>query len=144
MKNVLACALLAAFAFAGTGYAEQRSNEEQIRHLLSTTFDRVDSRVTADPVVISGDYAIAGWTQGEKGGRALLRHERGEWVVVACAGDAFKKADALAASGVPVGDARRLAELQLAAEGGVSKERRRLFDSFGPVVGIEAHPKSKH
>lgn len=143
-KYVLAYALIAGFYFPGMSCGENHSDEEQIRHLLSSTFDRADSRVNADPVVIADSYAIAGWTQGEKGGRALLRRERGEWVVVACAGDSFKNAIALEASGVPKGDARRLAELQRIAEGGVSKERRRLFDSFGPVVGIEAHPASRH
>ena len=119
-------------------------DEDAIRHLLSATFDRPDARVTADPLAVSGDYAIAGWTQSEKGGRALLRREGGHWTIVACAGDDFKSAAHLEHAGIPREHARRLAELQEAGESRVPLERRKLFSTFGPMVGIEGHPPAKH
>jgi hypothetical protein len=119
-------------------------DEEAIRHLLSATFDRPDARVVADPIAISGDYAIVGWTQSDKGGRALLRREATGWALVACAGDDFKQAAHLEHAGIPRRDARRLVELQQAGESRLPEERLQLFSTFGPMVGIEGHPPAKH
>ena len=119
-------------------------DEETIRNLLSATFDRPDARVVADPIAISGDYAIVGWTQSEKGGRALLRREGGDWAIVACAGDDFKIAAHLEHAGIPRQHARRLAELQEVGESRVPEERLKLFSTFGPTVGFEGHPPAKH
>ena len=40
-----------------------------------------------DPVVVEGDHAIAGWVQGDMGGRAHLRRKGHDWQLVLCSGD---------------------------------------------------------
>ncbi|MBX3568710.1 MAG: copper uptake system-associated protein [Rhizobiaceae bacterium] len=40
-----------------------------IKHLMMATFDKPDSRLSVEPVMVSRDLAVAGWSQGEMGGR---------------------------------------------------------------------------
>ena len=63
-------------------------------------FDQPNNRLKVNPVVVEGDYAIAGWSQGDKGGRALLVSSQGKWVIQLCAGDALKDEKFLKESGV--------------------------------------------
>jgi hypothetical protein len=75
---------------------------------LHTTFDRPESRLTIAPVVLAGVHAIAGWAQGDMGGRALVRKKGESWELVLCAGDGIKSRDTLAKTGVPVHNAAAL------------------------------------
>ncbi len=52
--------------------------------MLMSTFDKPERRLVVELVVIERDVAIASWTQGETGGRALLRRKNGSWSVVMC------------------------------------------------------------
>lgn len=53
-----------------------------IRALIGATWDKPDSKVEIDPVVVSGSYVVANWTQGVHGGRALMRRGDKAWSVV--------------------------------------------------------------
>ncbi len=120
------------------------SDEHTIRHLLHTTFDKPESRVESDPVVVVGDHALAGWTQGDLGGRALMRWRHGTWQVFLCSGDAIKALDALQQTGTPAQDADKLARDIEAAESTLSPERRAQFSRFEGTVLMDtggAHPK---
>jgi hypothetical protein len=108
-----------------------------------STFDRPDARLTVAPVVVAGGYAVAGWVQGERGGRALLRSEHGKWRLVACAGDAFKEVAVLEQAGIPAPTARTLAQSLVSAEAKLPAAHVQKLSLFEGVVQMDAtgaHP----
>lgn len=115
------------------GHADQQA----ILTRMHTTWDRPDTRLDAGPVVIEGDHAVADWTQGRMGGRALLRRQHGEWITVLCAGDGIRDAEGLAAAGVPAAIAGRLATRLAEAEKQVPAERLARMSAFMGVVRMD-------
>jgi hypothetical protein len=109
-----------------------------IRHVMMATWDKPESRLVVEPVVIAGDHAIAGWSQGEMGGRALLRRKGTAWEVVLCAGDDLKRADVLHKVGLSHGLAVGLAQDLAAAEKSVAPARLALFSKFEGLVMVSA------
>lgn len=135
--GMLSCQMDDAFA------ASSDAGSAEVRQLLMATFDKPDSRLTVDPVVVSGDIAIAGWTQGETGGRALLRRAHGQWAIVLCTGDQIRDPATLRHAGVPERDAQAILVALAAAEKSVSKERLAQLARFDGVMMMqagEAHP----
>ncbi|MGE0023724.1 MAG: copper uptake system-associated protein [Hyphomicrobium sp.] len=114
--------------------ASAGDDAQQIRALIGTTWDSPDSKVEIDPIVVSGAHAVASWTQGDKGGRALLRRGDNGWSVVLCSGDPLRDATWLQEAGVPKGDAERMASALATAEGQASADRRARFSLFEGVV----------
>lgn len=114
--------------------ASRADDASSIRALIGATWDKPDSKVEIDPVVVSGSYAVASWTQGAHGGRALMRRGDKGWSVVLCSGDPLKEAEWLAEAGVPTGDAERIANDLAAAETLVPQDRRQKFSLFEGVV----------
>jgi hypothetical protein len=55
--------------------AQDHTAEATIKALMAAQFDRPEQRLMVNPVVVEGDHAIAGWVQGDMGGRALLRRQ---------------------------------------------------------------------
>lgn len=143
MKMVFASlALLIQLAGAKAG-----PDEDAVRHLLHGTFDKPEARLTVDPVVVVGIYAMAGWSQGDMGGRALLRHKGHEWSLILCAGDGIKTAEALRHAGIASADAAALADKVAEAEARLPRERIALFSKFEGVVMMNAdgsHPPVHH
>jgi hypothetical protein len=118
-----------------------------IRKLLADTFDKPDARLVVDPVAVSGDYAIAGWSQGDLGGRALLRRRGGEWSLILCSGDGITSVAALRRAGLPPEHARKLSARLSEAEKTIPRERLALFARFAGTVTMEAgggHPHVEH
>lgn len=105
-----------------------------IRNIIGSQWDRPESKVDVGPVVVTGDHAIAGWTQGDHGGRALLSRANGKWRVVLCAGDALKQADTLQQTGIAASIAAKLSSDLIAAEMDVPAERLARFASFKGLV----------
>lgn len=87
------------------------------------------------------DHAIASWTQGDRGGRALLRRTEFKWSVVLCSGDALKEAGNIAATGVPPETAARLAAELTATESAIPASRRAQFSRFEGTVTMDDHNK---
>lgn len=127
--------VLCSISVASAGEA----TEDAIRHMLSATFDKGSLRVIADPVIVDGDVAVASWTQGEKGGRALVRLKKGSWGVVLCGGDALKEAQGLTDVGVVPDAAARIATRLDEAERKTSPERRALFSTFEGLMPVQGH-----
>jgi hypothetical protein len=120
---------------------------EAIRSVIGATWDKPDSKVETDPIVMSHGYAVASWTQGAHGGRALLRRNGNGWSVVLCSGDPLKHAARLVGAGVPQADAERIADDLEAAEAQVPAERRGMFSLFEGVVsgeGADHHAPTEH
>lgn len=107
-----------------------------VRHVMMATWDRPEARLEVDPIVIAGDHAIAGWSQGETGGRALLRRKGDAWDVILCAGDDLKRADVLQKVGLAPSTAQTLAESLAAAEMALAPGRLALFSKFEGLVVV--------
>ena len=118
-----------------------------IHRLLSSTFDKPESRLSLDPIVIEGNAALVGWIQGDLAGRAFLRDRDGHWVIVACGGDALKAASTLRRLGLSQAQADRLSGAMVNAEARIDPQRVARFATFGELVemGTEAHtPANPH
>lgn len=131
---LIACAWMALSSAIHLSAAVAADDAAQIRALIGATWDKPDSKVETGPVVVSGDYAVASWTQGAHGGRALLRRGDKGWAVVLCSGDPLKDARWLTEAGVSKADAERIAKDLAVAEGKLSAERRAMFSRFEGVV----------
>ncbi|MEY4028656.1 MAG: hypothetical protein RLZZ329_2376 [Pseudomonadota bacterium] len=51
---------------------------------MKRQFDKPQSPLKVAPVVVEGDWALAGWLQDARGGRALLQKRHGHWVIGDC------------------------------------------------------------
>lgn len=119
----------------------------RIRQVLLDTFDKPETRLSVDPIVSRGDFAVAGWAQGERDGRALLRRKSDGWAIVMCSGDALKTPERLTHAGVPVAQARVLANDLAVAERSLDPARLAKFSSFQEDVVMEEgshHPPVGH
>jgi len=139
MLNALLVALVtiaAVPAFAG-------QDEEVVKGVLMAAFDKPDARLVIEPIVVSGGYAIADWTQVSTGGRALLRRGHHGWDLILCAGDEIKNPDALKLAGLSTADAAGLAAALASSEGSLPRERLARLSSFEGIVrmgeGNHAH-----
>lgn len=131
----LSVALLAWTAAA----AQSPDATTAIRHVIKSTWDKPGDGVDVGPIVIVADVAIAGWTQGDMGGRALLRNKAGAWVVVLCAGDQLKQAAALHMAGITGEPARRLIAALADAEKTIAPGRVAMFSRFEGLVTMDSH-----
>jgi len=139
LRSVLATLLIAPLLAAGTP-----ADDAAIRKVMLATWDKPEPRLEISPVVVVEGWAVAGWTQGERGGRALmLRTRRGDWAVLACSGDALKDPTALEMAGMPEDIARRLATSLTQAEANLPASRLAKFASFEGMVRMDGaghHP----
>lgn len=122
---------------------------QAIIHVLKKQFDSPQSPLTVTPVAVEGDWAVAGWLQGVRGGRALLNKRHGQWVVVVCGGDGLRQAGTLAQTGMKADEAQALAMRLQAAENRLPAETLRKFASFEGMLRVDSdahgaqktHPK---
>jgi hypothetical protein len=127
--------LAAAITLAAASIAlAQEDDVAAIRSVLRSTWDRPDAVVQVDPIVVAHGDAIAGWTQGEMGGRALLRQKNGTWVVLLCGGDSLREASALRAAGVDQDNASALVTSLMRAESKLDPKRVAQFSRFEGLV----------
>lgn len=124
---------------AADGAPAAEADAAAIRAQMQAAWDRPEQPLQTGPIVVEGDVAVAGWIQGARGGRALLRREATGWVTVLCAGDLLRSAAGLAEAGVPSAAADALAAALIAAEAGLVPERRARMDAFQGVVRLDAH-----
>jgi hypothetical protein len=138
MFKMMVAALAVLTASVATGLAEPAgADATAISQLLHGTFDRPNESLSVGPVVVSGDHAIADWSQGDMGGRALLRRKQGGWVVTLCAGDAMKSSEALKTAGVPQPEAIQLARDLAVAESRLAPEQVAVFSRFEGLVTMD-------
>ena len=147
-RNYLRIIVLAfvTVASAGAG-AQDHTAEAAIKALMAAQFDRPEQRLLVNPVVIEGDHAIAGWVQGDMGGRALLRRKGHDWQLVLCSGDQIKAADALVQIGLPKPVATLLAKRLADAESRLPQTTLAMFSKFDGIVMMDAaghHPPAHH
>lgn len=111
--------------------ADEAKEASDIRTLIGAAYDKPKARVQTDPVAIVGDYAVADWIQGKRGGRALIRRNKDDrWEIALCAGRGLKQQATLEQSGIPSGTAKALLEKLAQAEKDIPAARRHKFDLF--------------
>lgn len=128
-------AVLISLATGGAPHAET-ADQTAITTLLHRMFDKPGTQLVIVPIVVSGDHAIAGWTQGEMGGRALLRH-RQDWTLILCAGDGITSAEALARAGVSTTEAAELAKKLAEAENSLPPQQIAMFSRFEGIMMMD-------
>jgi hypothetical protein len=134
-------------AFSPRAHANDASEQEAIIHAMKKIFHRPEAPLQVDPVALEGDAAIAGWSQGEMGGRAFLRKRKGEWTIILCSGDQLKATETLLTAGLPKQQAEKLAARLSDAEKNLPSARLALFAKFDGLLRIENgqdHPPHKH
>jgi len=131
---------------SAVGTAPALADTAAIKSLMAATWDKPDARLLVEPVVVADGYAIASWTQGKRGGRALLRQEDGKWMIILCSGDPLKSASSISEVGVPRATAEQLARLLKEAESILPPGQVALFSTFEGVVHIDdgEHGHGKH
>lgn len=135
IKNwLLPLALLASAASAMSA-----SEHDQIVALMKQTWDSPLSPLDVSPVTIEDNHAIAGWVQGERGGRALLGRMNGKWRVVLCAGDGLLDIALLRDAGLSQKQAEALVLKTTRAEAELPKERVGKFALFKGALKVDAH-----
>lgn len=140
---VLAYLFIASSSFADE--ATVMNAQQHIRTLISETYDQPNSQVKSEPIIVVGNHALADWIQGDKGGRALLRREKGKWKIELCSGDALKDAKTLEQAGVPKDIASSLAQQLAQAEHDLPPEQIKRFSLFGVTTNMQTkHHESGH
>jgi len=117
-------------------HGPEAGDAQQIAAVMKKQFDRPDAPLTVEPVSVQGNYAVAGWVQGNKGGRALLQKDKGTWFIAVCAGDGLKDAKVLQTTGMGADQASALATAVKAAEAKLSKDKLALFASFQGMLKV--------
>jgi uncharacterized protein YcnI len=107
-----------------------------ITHVLKAEFDTPETPLTVAPVVVSGEWAIAGWSQDGRGGRALMKKDTDGWYVHMCGGEPFKHAKTLSQIGLSREAAISIAADLAKAEQKLGAETIALYDSFGEAIEI--------
>ncbi len=111
--------------------------EVAIRQLMLETWDKPESRLIIEPVVVEGDFALASWVQGERGGRAILARRDGKWQVIVCTGDGAKDPANVQQTGMPADVAHRLVRDLVLAEEKLPAAQRKQFSLFGKDMHME-------
>ncbi|WP_187968087.1 copper uptake system-associated protein [Aquibium microcysteis] len=133
----LAITLALGLTLAVPASAHDTSDGGAIRHLMMATFDKPESPLTVEPVVVQGDIAVAGWSQGEMGGRALLRRKGDAWTLTLCSGDALKEAASLTHFGLSQTEASAMAAAIAEAEAKLDPALVAKFSTFDGVVMMD-------
>lgn len=147
MRTMIMCAaLLAALscACAKPASGPAAADEAAILERMRATWDRPETPLDAGPVVVDGDWAVADWTQGRMGGRALLRREHGAWTTVLCAGDGIRGEQGLVEAGIPLVQARTLAARLATAEAREPADRLALMSTFNGIVRMQGAAHGDH
>lgn len=111
-----------AFALAGCGIPNTVVDKGRIAQATEAHFGSARFPIELGPVVISGDHAIADWTQGDFGGRALFERGTYGWMLVLCSGDSIRRAENLKRAGVPDFNAGWIADRLAKAEAELPSE----------------------
>lgn len=127
-------ALLIVAAALAACALDTRGDEAAIASMMRAMFERRGAPLDAGPIVIDGDYAVADWTQGEMGGRALLERRADGWAIVLCAGDVLRTEAGVQSVGVPAPHAQRLARALAARERDVPTDRLAAMARFEGIV----------
>jgi periplasmic copper chaperone A len=127
----------AAMAADGHDMAPKGDDVMLITHVMMGQFNTPDNPLTVTPVSVAGDFAVAGWQQGDKGGRAFLQRVEGQWSIRLCSGDGLTQAKVLHEAGMDMAAAEAMAKQVAEAEAGLDQDTLKRFASFEGMVEIK-------
>ncbi|MCO7613931.1 copper uptake system-associated protein [Pseudomonas protegens] len=131
-------ALMVLLATLSSGVlADTSTDQQRIEQMMRHTWERPDAPLHVGPVTVEGEHAVAGWTQGERGGRALLKRNSMGWRVVLCAGDALLDPATLHSAGLTPEAAASLSKTVAQAESTQAPERVKQFALFKGVMQVD-------
>jgi hypothetical protein len=96
LKYIIQTIMFGAALFAGVhcaaheGTVSVHPDARSVEHVLKAQFDKPEAPLSVAPVSVEGNYAVAGWLQGARGGRALLLAASGD---VGCSGSVIGSED---------------------------------------------------
>ncbi|OYY62293.1 MAG: hypothetical protein B7Y51_08805 [Burkholderiales bacterium 28-67-8] len=125
------------------GEAVANTDARAIESVMKAQFDKPAAPLTVAPISIEGDFAVTGWQQTDRGGRALLRKENGTWSIAVCGGDGLKRAATLGLAGMSPPAASRLARAIEQAESKLPAEQVSKFSLFEGTVQVD-HRDPRH
>ena len=134
MRLILGLGFAALLSACGPSEEADRAAAQAVLHTL---YDKPGAKLDSGPVAIEGDIAVIDWTQGEMGGRALMRRGGEGWTLVLCSGDPLRTRQGLEGVGVPPAAAQVLARKIQEAEAGVAPERLARMAAFRGVVRMD-------
>ena len=148
-KSLILCAaLMACEAMAHDHQAaipsQTMPGAQAIEHSMKKLFDKPDAPLAVAPVSIEGDYAVAGWIQSGKGGRALLKKEKGQWSIQVCGGDGLTQTDVLAKSGMSPQTAEALSKKVKTAEAKLSNDHLKKLGMFEGMIKVDPTSHDGH
>ncbi len=127
-------AILAITLLSPAAYADDVSD---ITASLKATWEKPNQALRVKPVVVTDQFAIAGWLQAERGGRALLQKGHHGWQTLLCAGEITPHL--LHQAGLPASTAKRLLAALSQAEKGIQQQEIAQMSSFQGVVNMDIH-----
>ena len=139
IRAMLVLAAVAMTAATASAQTHKATDADAIRHLIKSTWDKPADPVAVPAVAVASGYAIAGWTQGDMGGRALLRKKADAWSIVLCAGDQLRDAETLRKVGLGDPVAQKLAADLAQAERALPAKDIALFSRFEGLVTMDQH-----
>jgi periplasmic copper chaperone A len=116
--------------------ASAATDTDRIIAAMESLLDQPGRPLHITPVSVEDGFAIAGWSQGSAGGRALLHRVGDSWQIVLCAGDALLQPATLAGAGMAAGTSARLLEKVQRAEVALTPASRALFSRFNGLVAV--------
>ena len=125
LKLFVALSMLAQLGIANS------SPEEDVAKAISKVYDKPDQKVVTNPVAVVDKFAIADWTQGNRGGRALMKNINGQWAISACGADGLKDLKNLKDAGIPPNVAESLLTRLTQLEKPLDPQRLKMFSLFG-------------
>ena len=138
MKNwIIACALGLAYLLGATPALAHGDNEHQITMVLKNQFEKPEAPLQVEPINVEGNFAVAGWSQGGRGGRAFLQKDKNQWFISICGGSGLTKAEVLKDIGMSNAAAVKLASAVVASESKLGADKRKLFDGFEGMMKID-------
>ncbi len=112
------------------------TDSQQIEHVMKSMFDKPEAPLKVAPITVHGKFAVAGWIQGDQGGRAFLKKEKNQWSIQLCGGEGLKQADALAMTGMSRSEARELARKIAIDEKSMPTEDLRKLSLFEGIIKV--------
>lgn len=134
--------------FTGALSAETLTDEAQIQAVIGKTYDKPNNKVNTTPISVADDFAIADWTQGKRGGRALMKRIDGNWEILACGNDGLKDTKSLVKAGMTEKTASTIVKKLADLEKSEDPKRLAKFNLFGtpndPINKNQDDPHKHH
>lgn len=113
-----------------TTFANPPNDQQLIRQLMKLQFDKPNSPLFVEHVVVDANYAIASLLQADTGGRALFKRDAKKWEIILCAGEGLTQSEVLKQAGMDASLANSLSKKITASESKSTAELRKKFSLF--------------